>query len=160
MQIKLSERMRSLSLMILCGIGIAGAHNAVKLTAGDKIETIIILQEHPKVIVEEDILTLTTDSNIIEFDWSNGARFEFVDYEYSGISNPEVNGAVFSISPETLEGRCLTPGGLISVSDMNGKTIISTKAGEDGNVAIVISELPAGVYIFNSIDKKFKFYKK
>ena len=137
------------------------AFNAVKMTHPDK-ESIFLLSSNPKVSMADKTVVITSDAgDKIELD-QNGktAKFEFIDTSSTSIEEVGIDAAIFNINQSSIEGRNLTVGSTVEIYDISGKKISTNRVDETGFVNISLSELPKGVYLFNSIDKNFKFYKK
>lgn len=148
-----------LGVCCFCFGSMAVAHNAVKLTQDDSTETIFLLGDRPQVTIDGNMLTITTYSDMIDVPIGEGARFDFLDYETSSV-NAIGEQAVVRLLPNMLSALNITPNSPVALTDISGKKVLSIHTDNKGNVNIDLSSLAPGVYVFNSKDKNFKFYKK
>lgn len=149
-----------LTVIILAGGIAANAHNAVKFTQADTNETIIMLKEHPRVSMNDGFIRLVTDSDVVEYPLNESAIFEFIDFDDAGIGSISNDTVIFRIDQNNLEAFNLRSRSQVVVTDISGKPVIKAFTDDTGSVTIRISDLAPGIYVFNSIDKNFKFYKK
>ena len=138
----------------------ASAQNAVKMIQNGNQETIFMLSSTPKVTIEGEYLAVETDLDKITCDLKGGVRFEFIESDNTALEEIEAQLPVFKVNKEFIVAYNLTPLSPVNVYDVAGKSLISVKTDESGYLNISTTDLPAGVYVFNSKDKNFKFYKK
>lgn len=155
-------RIKCLLAMALCtGCFVTTqAYNAVKLIEANNKETVFMLQSKPRVTSSEEGLVVSTDKEKLIYDYSDGIRFEFCDYDINAVESFMEDTSAFSITQDLIQGFNLKPGTMLNLVDLAGKNIKTVKVNPAGEVVVNISELPAGVYLLNSTDKNFKFYKK
>ena len=147
-------------MLLLCWAIPSKAQNAVKMIETDGTETIFLLIEQPKVWMADNSLIVETDSDKISCDIAGGIRFEFCNYESDSVEGIEQSTPAFKVTPQSVEAFNLDPLKTVAIYDISGKTVKTSQSDQNGYVYFSISELPAGVYIFNSPNKNFKFYKK
>lgn len=148
---------------IISGLAIhnsADAHNAVRLTDGAGNETVFLLNEGLKVSTEGTILLIETNNDNIQLAIEDGNRFEFIDYDDTGVGTIEANKPFFKIKSGIIEGGNLAPQSFVILTDTTGKTIFRGMAGPDGNLSIPIGELPMGVYVLSCKERQIKIYKR
>ena len=136
------------------------AYNAVKFTDGDSKETIFMLKDRPKVTHDTSAIIIETDKDHISFDFIEGSRFDFIDYEDSGIESLTDEISIFKINNGQIEGQNLKPNTRVFITDISGKIISSAVTDQSGKFIITTEGFNSGVYIFNSNAKNFKFIKR
>lgn len=154
------SKLSCLMLMLLAGAFPTFAHNAVKMIHPDNKETIFLLSSQPKVSIENSSLVVESDENKVTCELNGSVRFEFLDAKESAIDEVATESLVFKVDNQAVEGGNMTPNSPVAIYDLSGKTLKAAQTDEAGYIRIDIYDLPKGVYIFNSIDKNFKFYKK
>lgn len=147
-------------LALLIGFNVAGAYNAVKLVDSQNGEKIFLLSSHPKASLMENVLSLETDLESLNFDLGDGINFYFVDYEEAGIDVVATGTPVYKLTPGFIQAFNLKALAPVEVFDITGKTVKTGKTSGDGSLILETSDLPSGVYIFSSFDFNFKFHKK
>lgn len=156
----IGKRLLALSIPALCAILPSNAQNAVKMTQADGENTVFLLNSHPSVSIDGSEIIVETDQDKVTYVIGEGVTFEFIDYNSNSVENVTDRIPVFKVSPQSIEASGLTPGKMVSLYDASGKLLISASTDPNGNVTLEISHLPSGIYIFNSSDKNFKYYKK
>ena len=111
------------------------------------------LAEHPEITYSNDLLKITTASQSAEFSVTDINDFCFKDSatDILGISIPKAGlhaGQLF------LSG--LTAGALVEVHSLAAHLVFQTKASDDGQVIIDMSNLSKGVYIVCTGNYSFK----
>ncbi|MCH5226069.1 MAG: T9SS type A sorting domain-containing protein [Muribaculaceae bacterium] len=153
------KRLGLSGLLILCGLPVL-SHNAVKLTDEEAKETIFMLGDHPRVAMEGRNVNISSDKGNISYEVENVLRFEFIDYDPTGIGSLTVYPVVFNFIGGTLAFENLTPGSPVFLFDASGKTLRVEKAGPDGIAELGTEGFPSGVYLVKVADQGFKFYKR
>lgn len=148
-----------ISVIFLLAAGQLKAHDAVKLIDSNNKETIFMLHDLPKARIDESKLIIETDRERLICNIETGARIEFIDTN-AGINGILPDSFVFSLGGNGLDCQNLKPGSKVYLCDLAGKIITSKEVDSTGAVTIDTTTLPAGVYIFNTNEKSFKFYKK
>lgn len=146
--------------LLIAGSSFISAHNAVKITEPDNKETFILLNTNPKVYMENSSLVLVTENDKVVFEKMHGMCFELVNHDINGIEGIWADYVTFKVSSVCIEGFNLIPSHQVFINDITGKTMTTTNTDESGYVNISITDFPTGIYILNSKDKSFKFYKK
>ena len=148
-------------LMLLMGWGFsANAQNAVKMIQAGNQETIFMLSAQPQVSIDGSSLVIETNNEKVTCNVAGGVNFEFVDSDSTAVEEIAAESSLFKISPEVVEGYNLAPDSQVMIFDIAGKCLKSVYTDPKGFVSINVADLPSGVYVFNSKDKNFKFYKK
>lgn len=149
-----------LGLLFLCSGLAASAQNSVKMIESNGKETIFQLAENPKVSISDKNLLIETSNDKVTCAIGEGVRFQFLLAD-AGVGEVSAdNTPVFKISQVAVEASGITASSPVTVYDMAGKIVKATQSDSNGCATVNISDLPAGVYIFKTIDKNFKFYKK
>lgn len=155
-----SGRIFLVSAILSSGLTLSAvAQNAVKMTSGDDV-AYFMLSDQPSVTIEDNSIVVQTENEKVSCDLAGGVKFEFANVENNSVDRIETDAPVFKINPGFIEGYNLSGASRFEVADLSGKVLKNGKADESGYLYVSISELPGGIYIFNSKDKKFKFYKK
>ena len=142
------------------GIGGAVAQNAVKMIPSEGQEIVFMLSDSPRVTIEENSIIIESEKEKVTCEILKGVRFEFVDSDNAGIESVEINTAIFKVTNDFIEASRLKPRENVRVVDIGGKILRNLSTDSSGYIKMDISDLPKGVFIFSSKDKKFKFYKK
>ena len=142
----------------LCG----HAQNAVKVTPEQGEPTVFLLGLHPKLTMAESSLTITTDEELngILFDADKYHSIEFTTSVPSGVNGLESGEASVKMSGNSIYLNNFEPGAEVTVANINGVIVKSLTVGAGGDAVVSLSDLPQGIYIFNSKQTKFKFNKK
>ncbi|MCH5234011.1 MAG: hypothetical protein J1E16_01855 [Muribaculaceae bacterium] len=138
----------------------ANAQNAVKMTQGNNSETIFYLTDTPTVTFEDNSIVVVAKDNKVTCDLADGISFEFVSVDPGSVESVEKDTSVFKIDRNYIEAYHLTPMSQVVISDLSGKSVFSSKTDGNGYLYVETGSFPAGVYVFSSKDKNFKFYKK
>ena len=146
--------------LLMCGILPASAQNAVKMTESGGKSTIFMLSQQPKVYISSGFITIETLTDKVECDTADGVTFEFLDYDNAGIEEIGAESPIFKIGNDYLEAWNIKPFSRMEIYDVAGKKLGGATSDANGYVSVSIANLPAGIYIINSTDKNFKFYKK
>ena len=156
---RISRQPLVMALLALCCLPVS-AQNAVKMIESNGEETVFLLSTHPKVSLSQSVLEIKTDTDEITCDIDEGVRFELIDFEDASVNDIEEDKPVFKVSKERVEAFNLKPGSDVKLYDLTGKIMESVKTDSTGHAALDISVLPDGIYIINSSNRNFKFYKK
>lgn len=148
------------ALMSLFGFIPMSAQFAVKMIPAEGEETTFLLSHHPKVSMAEEGLIIETDQDRVECEIGEGVRFEFIEDYETAVKNIETGMPAFKFDGQGISGYNIQPSSDVMIFDVSGKVMKSSRTDADGNFYISLSGLPEGVYILNSVDKKFKFIKK
>lgn len=136
------------------------AQNAVKMIQVNSQESIFYLIDKPSVTFEGDAIVVEAKDNKVTCELVGGVTFEFVTVDNASVDSFENDIPIFKVNNNFIEAFNLTPISIIIISDLSGKTLLSTKTDAKGHIYIETESFPAGIYIFSSKDKNFKFYKK
>lgn len=148
-----------LAIIVIGGYSInAYAQNAICLTDPQGEKLFFLLNEKPTISLGDNVLRITTVNESLGLEFNGTYVCEFCDYT-SGINEVE-SFITFKINDDALEGLNLKANSPVIISDLSGKVIKSQSSDGAGNVVISLSDIPSGIYIVNSPDKNFKFYKK
>lgn len=147
-------------MTLLCCFIPGKAQDAVKMIQSDGQETIFMLSQKPTVSMNGSSILIETENESVSCQIEDGIRFEFVNYGSNSLESLVENTPVFKVSQETIEAEGLTPAIPVAIYDITGKLVKSSQTDSSGNVSLNISDLSSGVYIFNSVNKNFKFYKR
>lgn len=154
------KKLGALAALLLACSWSAEAQNAVKMTQADGEEVIFLLSDTPSVSFDDDSIVVTCNDEKITCDLTGGISFEFINFENSSVESIESVTPVFKVNNSFIEAANLIPGSPVIISDLSGKIMYSSYIDANGYVYVTVEDYPAGVYIFNSKDKNFKFYKK
>ena len=119
-----------------------------------------MLKEHPKVLAGGNVIQILTDKDKITYDVDGSVIFEFIDHADAGVNGIREDAVTFDFSGGTLECHNLKANSPIYISDIAGRIMMHKQTDESGYLFIDTTSLTPGVYIFNSQEKTFKFYKK
>ena len=157
---KFGKKSCILLMLILCCCISGYAQSAVKMIPSEGKEVIFQLNDSPKVYILTGELVIETDTDRVDCPIGEGVKFEFIGSDETSVEEISIGVPVFKVNGNTIEASNLTPGSPVAVIDMSGKAVRKSNVSSTGHVAVNISDLPSGVYVFNSKDKNFKFYKK
>lgn len=137
------------------------AYEAIKVEEQDGRVLFYKLANHPKASFKDDGIHLKADDIEVIYPNSGTLTVTFVSSDESNaIDDTVLDGAVFNVSNEAIEGSNLTPEKPVFVYDLNGILVASTSTDAEGSFFISLANLSQGLYIFNSDNTSFKFYKK
>lgn len=142
----------------LCG----HAQNAVKVTPEQGEPTVFLLGLHPKLTLGNSSLNITTDEDAtgISFDAAKYHAIEFTSVNPTAVDRLESGEASVRMSGDAIFLNNFEPGAEVSIVNINGMTVRRLSVGSSGDAVVSLSDLPQGIYIFNSHQVKFKFNKK
>ena len=142
----------------LCG----NAQNAVKVTPENGEPTVFLLKEHPKMTLGESSLNITTDEDKagISFDANKYHSLEFATVEPNSVGSLITGEASVSMTDEAILLNNFKPGDKVVITNLNGMIVKKFIIGFTGDAEISTTDMPNGIYIFNSNQVKFKFNKK
>ena len=146
-------------MLLFCGVS-ASAKNAVMMTQSDNTEIVFLLSAQPKVSMQGTDVVVETAKETVTCPVADGVSFKFVDYDDASVKGLEADNVAFKVSQTAIEGFNLKPNSSVAILDLAGKTLKASSTDGAGYVNLNISDLIPGVYLFNSVDKNFKFYKK
>ena len=141
--------------------GALEAYEAIKVEEQDGSVLFYKLANHPTTYFKDDGIHFKADDTEVIYPNSGTINITFVSSpETNAIDDTVLDGALFNVSNEAIEGSNLTPEKPVFVYDLNGILVASSSTDAEGSFFISLANLSPGLYIFNSDNTSFKFFKK
>ena len=120
------------------------------------------LEERPEVKIGETVFTLHSAKHTVEYQADNILYFTLQDAAVNdpdGISLPEATSKMQFKEGELQLTGC-TPNSVVSVYDMAGLLVQTTKTDANGNLSLSLNTLRSGIYIIKTNNTTFKIQKR
>ncbi len=120
------------------------------------------LEERPEVKIGETVFTLHSAKHTVEYQADNILYFTLQDAAVNdpdGVSLPEATSKMQFKEGELQLTGC-TPNSAVSVYDMAGLLVQTTKTDANGNLSLSLNTLRSGIYIIKTNNTTFKIQKR
>lgn len=155
--------MRILLSLLICFSLVAKAENNptnLVVWAKDGTKVAYALAEKPKVTFTETELIITSNGVEVKYDLENMARFTYEDNTATAITNLQTGNVSFKLNGESLLFPALKANSTVSVYSLNGMLVFKKTVSQNGEYALPLSNLNAGVYMVNVNGLTYKIVKR
>ena len=153
----------SLVLLLCSSVGWAasGTYVALKIYCKSGADVIILLDERPKVIFDNNDLVIATQTRMVNYPAEEVLKFTYLDKDENPvyIDNVTRSGMVFSFDDGKLLVQHLDPNAAVTVCAVDGRILASGQSDAQGRVSLTLPEVPGGVYVVKTSSVTFKVRK-
>jgi len=128
--------------------------------AKDGTKVAYALAEKPKITFTETDLVITTNGIEVNYALERMARFTYEDGEETAIRDLKTGEVSFKQDGESLLFPNLKANSTISVLSLNGMLVFQKTVHRNGEYALPLSNLNAGVYLVNVNGLTYKIIKR
>lgn len=151
----------SLVLLLCSSVGWAasGTYVALKIHCKSGADVIILLDERPKVIFDNNDLVIATQTRMVNYPAEEVLKFTYLDELPVHVDNVTQSGMVFSFDDNKLLVQHLDPNAVVTVCAVDGRILASGQSDAQGRVSLPLPEVPGGVYVVKTPSVTFKLRK-
>ena len=128
--------------------------------AKDGTQVAYALAEQPKITFTETDLVITSNGVEVNYTLENMARFTYETNDKTAIINLQTDESPFKLDGESLLFPALKANTTVSVYALNGTLVFKKTVRQDGEYALPLSNLIAGVYMVNVNGLTYKIVKR
>lgn len=128
--------------------------------AKDGTRVAYALAEQPKVTFTETDLVITANGVEVSYLLENMARFTYESNDNTAVINLQTDESPFKLDGESLLFPTLKANTTVSVYSLNGTLVFKKTVRQNGEYALPLSNLIAGVYMVNVNGLTYKIIKK
>ena len=151
----------SLVLLLCSSVGWAasGTYVALKIHCKSGADVIILLDERPKVIFDNNDLVIATQTRMVNYPAEEVLKFTYLDELPVHVDNVTFSGMVLSFDDGKLMVQHLAPNTAVTVCSVDGRLLASGQSDAQGRVSLTLPEVPGGVYVVQTPSVTFKLRK-
>ena len=128
--------------------------------AKDGTKVAYALAEQPKITFTETDLVITSNGVEVNYTLENMARFTYESNDNTAITNLQTDESPFKLNGESLLFPSLKANTTVSIYSLDGTLVFKKTIRQNGEYALPLSNLIAGVYMVNVNGLTYKIMKK
>jgi uncharacterized protein YbaP (TraB family) len=150
----------SLAFCLHCGtMAAADGLTTMKIFQNDGSEATIMLADEPKVMMNDQTLSVVTAQQTLQFSLDKLTRFVFTDgSDQSGINANSLKQYSFISNVMILSS--LKVGSKVNVYTVDGSIVDTHEVGSDGTATVSLQNFKNGIYLIKTLNGTYKLIKK